>query len=89
MLITVKESKLLKELFSGWVSMEDAIDWEDEDRKAQVRCAITAYSHHVQDLLAEIYGVEQEEHEYFDLDESDPSKWEIEKTVVHPKKGGE
>ena len=67
MLIIVKESKILKELFSGWVSMEDAIDWGDEDRKAQIRCAITAYSHHVQNLLSEIYGVEQEEGEVNDM----------------------
>ena len=63
MIINVKESGLIQELFTGWVSMADAIDWEDADRKAQIRGAITAYSHHVQDLLAEIYDVEQEEGE--------------------------
>ena len=63
MIITVDEKKLITELFSGWVSMENAIDWSDDDRKAQIRCAITAYAHHVQNLLADIYGVDQEEGE--------------------------
>ena len=67
MIITVYEQEILKELFSGWCSMENAIDWEDEDRESQVRCAITAYSHHVQNLIADLYGVDQEEGEVNDM----------------------
>lgn len=67
MIITVDEERLIKEMFSGWCSMENAIDWEDEDRKSQVRCAITAYSHHIQNLLADLYNVNQEEGEVNDM----------------------
>ena len=63
MIITVDEKKVITEMFSGWCSMENAIDWSDEDRKAQIRCAITTYSHHIQNLLADVFTVNQEEGE--------------------------
>lgn len=68
MILMVNDEKILTELFSAWVSDQDAIDWEDPNRITQVRCAITAYSHYVQNLLNEHYEVDmqQPEEEYFD-----------------------
>ena len=63
MILLIDEEPILKEMFSGWVSDTHPIDWADEDRKSQIRCAITAYSHHVQYLLADVYGLDQEEGE--------------------------
>ena len=47
----INDEKILTETFNAWASYQSAIDWEDPDRKTQVRCAITAYSHYVQNLL--------------------------------------
>ena len=54
----INDEKILTETFSAWASDQSAIDWEDPDRKTQVRCAITAYSHYVQNLLNEHYEVD-------------------------------
>lgn len=63
MFLYVNDKMILTELFSAWVSDQNAIDWEDPDRKTQVRCAITAYSHYVQNLLNEHYEVDAQPEE--------------------------
>lgn len=58
MTLFVRDEKIINELFTAWASDTYAINWEDPDRKAQIRCAITAYSHYVQNLLTEYYDVD-------------------------------
>lgn len=62
-MLLVRYDQRLTEMFRAWALDQDAIDWEDPDRKAQIRCAITAYAHHVQNLLNEHYDVDAQPEE--------------------------
>lgn len=63
MLIGIMDTTILKYCFGQWC-MDHDIDSDDPD---DLRCAITAYSHYVQNVLTEQFAVEQEEGEFNDL----------------------
>ena len=57
MLIGIMDTTILKYCFGQWC-MDHDINTDDPD---DLRCAITAYSHYVQNVLTEQFEVEQEE----------------------------
>lgn len=67
-MLLVRYDQRLTEMFSAWALDQDAIDWEDPDRKTQIRCAITAYSHYVQNLLNEHFEVDVQQPEEVSID---------------------
>lgn len=58
-LIGIMDTVILKYCFVQW-SLDHDIDLDDPD---DLRCAITAYSHYVQNVLTERFEVEQKEGE--------------------------
>ena len=58
MLIGIMDSAILNYCFRQYCQDRDLAIDEDQD---ELRCAITAYSHYVQNVLTEQFAVEQEE----------------------------
>lgn len=61
MFITFTDEELLTKCFSEWAYDRDAIDWGNQDREAQVRCAIVGFTHYVRRFLIDYYNVDIKE----------------------------
>lgn len=86
--IVFTEREILLHTFYAWCTNQGIkFSYDKPSFDDELRCAIKAYSDHVLYELIDYFELDQEDH--FDLDESDPGKWEIEKRVVYPRKGGE
>lgn len=59
MLIGIMDSAILNYCFIQY-AMDHDIDLEDQD---ELRCAITAYSHYVQNRLTELYEVDPDDNQ--------------------------